>query len=124
MTIYLIISLLSLAASVLLLIEHVTINAASAVPLALAALSLLQALIFKSAADADDRADNTAYSLHEIDRTASGLAVRYHMLAKLAVIPLLCVFILYFGSIAKIAAPIAIYILSFLPAPLLVRLKK
>ncbi len=125
MTIYLIISLLAVVISVFVFFESLTISALSIVPTVIIVLSALQAAIFNSSANKEnDRTDNTAFSANEIDCKAVKLGMKYHALCKLAIIPLLFIFVLYFGTAVKIAIPIIIYILSFLPVRLLVKYAK
>ncbi len=125
MTVYLIVSLLAIALSAFIFFESLTISAFSLVPIAIIVLSVFQAVIFNSSANEENgRTDNTAFSTHEIDHKAAKLGMKYHALCKLAIIPLLFIFILYFGTALKLALPLIIYILSYLPVRPLVKYAK
>ncbi len=125
MAVYLIVSMLALVASIFVCFDYVFISSASMVPLALIAISIFQAFIFKSLEkDAGDYTSETAYSTSEIDYDARQRGMKYQALSKLAVIPLLALFIIYFGSVWKFAAPILIYCFSYFPTFFIVKFGK
>ncbi len=125
MTIYLITSLLATVISAFIFFESLTISAFSLVPIVIIALSAFQAVIFNSSAkEENNRTDNTAFSTHEIDHKAAKLGMKYHALCKLAIIPLLFIFVIYFDTAWKLFLPLFIYILSYLPVRLLVKYAK
>ncbi len=115
MVTYMTVSFLTVFASLLLFWRKVSLSPLSLVPLVLMGLSLLQMFLFKEQSETDERLDSTAYSLHEdglIGRDYTRL-MQIHRDARLVILPLLAVFCLYFGTIVKIVAPLAIYALSF-----------
>ncbi len=122
MTIYLIISILATIASVFIFFENIIVSSGSVCPLFLIGLSILQAVIFKS--EKRDHTNETNYSIQELDYESINLSMQYHALTKIAIIPLLCVFIIYFDTAYKIAVSMGIYLLSFLPVRLLVKFRK
>ncbi len=122
MAIYLISSILAVVASAFFFFDSIIISSESACPLILIGLSIFQAVLFKS--EKRDYTNTTNYSLEEIDFEAVNLAMQYHALTKIAIIPLLCVFMIYFNPVLKIAIPMFIYLLSFLPIRFLVSLNR
>ncbi len=125
MTIYLIVSILAIIVSVFIFFDSIIISSGSICPIVLIGLSILQAIIFKSEYnEPKDHTNATNYSTREMDYEVLRLSMKYHTLTKIAIIPLLCVFIIYFNTVIKIAVPICIYLLSFFPVPLLVKYSK
>ena len=112
---YMIVSHLAILGSLFLFWREISLSPLSLVPLVLIGLSLLQMLLFKEQGEADDRLDNTAYSLYEDGLTSADRTrlMELHRIVKLAILPLLAVFCLYFGTIVKIIVPTVIYALSF-----------
>ncbi len=125
MTICLIASIIAIIASAFVFFEHIVISSASIAPLVLIGLSIFQAVLFKLQENEKwDHTNNTAYSTGEVDVDATKLSMKYHALTKIAIIPLLCVFVIYFNTAIKIVVPIAIYLLSFFFVRLLVKFSK
>ncbi len=121
MTLYYILSFAALIASLPFAREQLCISGGSVIPLSLIAVSILQALLFKSAEHEQSDLQGLNYSREEIDRAALRLGMKYHALTKLIVIPPLCVFIVYFDSVWKGLASVGLYLLSYLPVRFLVR---
>ncbi len=125
MIIYLTVSLLAVAGSVFIFFDHLMITNISLLPLGLSALSVLQVIIFLLLSrEPSDHTNETSYSMRETDHKAEQFALKYHALSKLAILPVLCIFIFYFGTAWKIAIPLIVYFLSFVPPRLFVNRKK
>ncbi len=115
MAIYFISSLSATAISILFLHDLMVFNASSAIPIALIVISLLQSVVFSSISKQKfDPTNATSYSLSEVDYKKATTAMKYHSLVKLAIVPLMCPFIIYFNGIVKAVASLCIYILSYL----------
>lgn len=115
---YMALSTLALIISVIAFWKSININAASICPLFLAFLSLLQIMTFISSANsADEGETETAYSdQNGLTRIEQSDLFRIHGLTKIALLPLLALFAVFFSSVYKIILPIVIYIVSFLVA--------
>ncbi len=123
MVIYLIVSLIAIAISVCFFFDYLVITSASILPLGLSALSVLQAVVFLLLShEPSDHTNETSYSMLETDHKTEKSGLKYHALTKLAIIPLLCIFIIYFSTAWKIAVPLCVYFLSFVPVRLLVKM--
>ena len=99
----------------------------SLVPAILILVSVLQALIFRSYANGHEdplSADHTAYSQNEIDKESYQLGMKWHYRCKLAIIPVLILFIIFFPPLYKVIVSVAVYAVSYLPVKLFVRLEK
>lgn len=127
MVVYFIISILVICFSGLVFFENIVINGLSLLPIILALISFLQAMIFKSYASGDEEdlpTDNTAYSFIEIDKKSYRSGMKWHYVCKMAVIPLLLLFVVYFSAVYKVILSILIYVLSYIPVKLLVKLER
>ena len=99
----------------------------SLVPAILILVSVLQALIFRSYAYGHEdplSADHTAYSPNEIDKESYRLGMKWHYRCKLAIIPVLILFIIFFPPLYKVIVSVSVYAVSYLPVKLFVRLEK
>lgn len=126
MVVYFIISILVICFSVLVFFENIVINGLSLLPIILALISFLQAMIFKSyAGDEEDLpTNNTAYSFIEIDKKSYRSGMKWHYICKMVVIPLLLLSVVYFSAVYKVILSILIYVLSYIPAKFLVKLEQ
>ncbi len=128
MVVYFIISILVICFSVLVFFENIVINGLSLLPIILALISFLQAMIFKSYAGGGDEedlpTDNTAYSFIEIDKKSYRSGMKWHYICKMVVIPLLLLFVVYFSAVYKVILSILIYVLSYIPVKFLVKLEQ
>lgn len=116
--IYMALSIFSVIASVVAFWKFIIVNISSICPLILIFLSLLQAMTFISSANSVNNGEGEAsYSTNNM-LTNKEYADLFHIhgFAKIAIIPLLAVFSIFFSSIYKIILPIVIYIVSFLLA--------
>ena len=120
--IYMMASTLVVLASTVVFWKFISVNVASICPLFLVFLSLLQAMTFiSSAKSAENGESETAYSAHnELTRDEQAALFRVHGLTKIAVLPMLLIFAIFFQSVYKIILPIVIYVASFLLARLVV----
>ena len=127
MIVYLMVSILVICVSLFPFFEKVVVNWMSLLPVMLVLLSFVQAMIFKSYANADGEdlaTDNTAYSFSETDKTAYRSGMKWHYICKMVAIPLLLLFAIYFSSPYKIILPILIYALSYMPVKFLVKIEQ
>ena len=94
------------------------VNVASICPLFLIFLSLLQAMTFISSANSAKNDENeTSYSTNNtLTNKEYYTLFRTHGFTKIAIIPILVVFTVFFSSVLKIIVPIVVYIASFLLA--------
>ena len=98
--------------------KFININAASICPLFLAFLSLLQIMTFISSANSADEGETETAFLDQngLTRIEQSVLFRIHGLTKIAILPSLVVFSIFFSPVYKIIIPIATYIASFLVA--------
>ena len=118
--IYMAFSTLAAIISVFSFWKFINVNIASICPLFLVFLSILQIMTFiSSAKSAESSESETSYSEHnELTRNEQAALFRIHGLTKIAILPILSVFAIFFPSVYKIILPIAIYVASFLLAKL------
>ena len=123
MTVYFAVSLLGLVISLFPFWSYVNIHTLSLAPIVLMFVSLLQISMFRSYAkpDAELPTDSTSYTTREVDKVAYRIAMKYHSLCKLVILPPLCALVFYGNGIFKISVSVALYLLSFLPVKFLVR---
>lgn len=116
--IYMALSTLAVIVSVFAFWKFIIVNIASICPLFLIFLSLLQAMTFISSANAANNGENeTSYSAgNSLKNNEYYTLFRIHGFTKIAIIPILLVFTIFFLSVLKIIIPIVIYIASFLLA--------
>lgn len=98
--------------------KFIIVNIASICPLFLIFLSLLQAMTFISSANSAKNDENeTSYSTNNtLTNKEYYTLFRIHGFTKIAIIPILLVFTIFFSSVLKIIISIAVYIASFLLA--------
>lgn len=115
---YMALSTLAAIISVFAFWKFINVNIASICPLFLIFLSLLQIMTFiSSAKSAENGESETAYSEHnDLTQNEQATLFRVHGLTKIAILPILVVFAIFFSSVYKIILPIVIYIASFLVA--------
>ena len=118
--IYMAFSTLAAIISVFASWKFINVNIASICPLFLVFLSILQIMTFiSSAKSAESGESETSYSAHnELTRNEQAALFRIHGLTKIAILPILSVFAIFFPSVYKIILPIVIYVASFLLARL------
>ena len=118
--IYMAFSTLAAIISVFAFWKFINVNIASICPLFLVFLSILQIMTFISfAKSAESGESETSYSAHnELTRNEQAALFRIHGLTKIAILPILSVFAIFFPSVYKIILPIVIYVASFLLAKL------
>ncbi len=121
MTVYLTVSLLALLASLPLASAFICLSPASAVPLALIGLSIFQAILLRSMENEQSDLHGLNYSRAEKDPAIERHGMMWHTRTKLAIVPPMCVFILYFGTPWKVTVPVVLYCLSFVVAGILTR---
>ena len=124
MIVYFIVSALMIGVSVIVFWEHLVIGGFSLVPVALILVSLLQAMIFRSYVNEKDEnldINNTVYTLHEVDRAAYRLGMKWHYICKMVIIPPLVLLTVHFSSLYKFIFSILLYLFSYLPVKFLVR---
>lgn len=125
MVVYFIVTIVGICASFFLFFDSIVLNWMSLVPTILVLVSLLQAMIFKSYANGDEKdlpTNNTAYSFIEIDKNAYRLGMKWHYMCKMIIIPPLLLFVIHFSSVYKVILSILIYVLSYIPVKFLVKL--
>ena len=117
---YMALSTLAAIISIFAFQKFININIASICPLFLVFLSLLQIMTFLSSAKSAESCESeTSYSEHnELTRNEQAALFRVHGLTKIAILPILSVFAIFFPSVYKIILPIVIYVASFLLAKL------
>ena len=98
--------------------KFIIINVSSICPLFLIFLSLLQTMTFISSANSANNGESeTSYSTtNTLANKEYYTLFRIHGFTKIAIIPILVVFTIFFSSVLKIIIPIVIYIASFLLA--------
>ena len=98
--------------------KFIIINVSSICPLFLIFLSLLQTMTFISSANSANNGESeTSYSTtNTLSNKEYYTLFRIHGFTKIAIIPILLVFTIFFSSVLKIIIPIVIYIASFLLA--------
>ena len=111
-------STLTVIVSILVFWKLSIVNVASICPLFLIFLSLLQAMTFISSANSAKNDENeTSYSTNNtLTNKEYYTLFRTHGFTKIAIIPILVVFTVFFSSVLKIIVPIVVYIASFLLA--------
>ena len=117
---YMALSTLAATISVFAFWNFINVNIASICPLFLVFLSLLQIMTFISSAKSVESSESeTSYSEHnELTRNEQAILFRVHGLTKIAILPIMLVFAIFFPSVYKIIFPIVIYVASFLLARL------
>lgn len=115
---YMALSTLAAIISVFAFWKFINVNIASICPLFLMFLSLLQIMTFiSSAKSAESGESETAYSEHnDLTQNEQATLFRVHGLTKIAILPILAVFVIFFPAVYKIILPIVIYVASFLLA--------
>ena len=115
---YMALSTLAVIVSVFAFWKFIIVNITSICPLFLIFLSLLQAMTFISSANSAKNDENeTSYSNNNtLTNKEYYTLFRIHGLTKIAIIPILVVFTIFFSSVLKIIVPIVVYIASFLLA--------
>ncbi len=99
--------------------EQIVINKGSLTPIILSVISLFQVLTFKDAENGEYDSNN--YSLIDIDMDAYKKSLKYHKICKIASVPLMLYFTVFFGTVIKAVCSVAIYILAHFPPKLLVK---
>ncbi len=119
MTIYFIVSFLALLTSLPLGRAFICLSPASAVPLVLISLSIFQAVLFKSMENEQNDLHGLNYARAEIDSAAYRRGMTWHARTKLAVLPPMAVFVLYFSAPWKVLISTGLYVFSFVAARML-----
>ncbi len=114
MATYIILSGFLLVASAVFHLDHIILSPLSMLPLALVALSALQAALFH--ADTQEHSDLSGlnFTKHEINPVTSRVRMSCHSRAKLLLIPPICVFSIYFSPTWKVIGALLLYALSYL----------
>ena len=96
--------------------KFIIVNIASICPLFLIFLSLLQAMTFISSVNSANNGESeTSYSTsNTLTNKEYNTLFCIHGFTKIAIIPIMLVFTIFFSSALKIIIPIAVYIASFL----------
>lgn len=125
MVLYYILSFLVIFISLFVFHNHIIIGSGSWVAIILVLVSILQSFVFKSFTKNEEvhLVNNTAFSLYEMDLKLYQIGMKWHYRFKLIIVPILCIFILYFEDLWKILLSIIIYILSYIPVRLIVKIE-
>ena len=124
---YFLVSCSVLIASCFVFRSWLVLNPLSLAPAILILVSLFQALIFRYYANAEKdelSADNTAYSMNDLDFDAYRKGMKWHSVCKAVIIPPLILFAIFFSAPVKVIGSILLYVLSYFPVKLLVRLEQ
>ncbi len=127
MIIYICLSVFTVIISAFIFHPHILLFSASAVPFTLFIITIVEICLLRNKLDKsqdEERLNNTAYSLKEIDNHALKNSIKYLVTIKSLSLPFYLIFVFFFVSPKKIICTVLLYLSTYICARLLTEIKR